>query len=245
MYDHWFASTTLGSASFRKRARKETHFLISALGIKRGERILDVPCGTGRHSVLFARNGLYVVGVDINTSCLKIAKEVCKSVKVTLRKGDMSKLSLYRGRFDAVVNLYTSFGYFSSDRRNEQVLRELISTLKSGGQIALQLVNRDWLLKSFRFRPTEWKCRNGKFVLEDRRYDRATKYEESQLMVLDQRTRKAKVYRHRVRLYSKPEMVSMMKRCGLVDIRVFGDFDGGPYRRFESRHPFYIGRKPK
>jgi ubiquinone/menaquinone biosynthesis C-methylase UbiE len=138
MYDHWFASTTIGSSKFRKLAKKEASFLVSTLGLKRGQHILDVPCGTGRHSAIFARHGLAVTGIDINEPCLKLARKACRGKSVTLRNGDMSKLSRYCGQFDAVANLFTSFGYFQTDQKNEQVLRELISTLKPGGQMVAQ-----------------------------------------------------------------------------------------------------------
>ncbi len=242
MYDNWFASETIGSPKFHKLAQWEASFLVNALGLKRGQRILDVPCGTGRHSAVFAAHGLEVTGVDINEPCLALARKACRGKSVTLRTGDMSKLSRYRGQFDAVANLFTSFGYFSTDQKNEQVLQEMISTLKPGGRIALHLVNRDWLLKVFQ--PTDWRDEKGKFVLEARKYDSATKYNEARMVVVDQKSGKAKVYRHQTRLYSKSEIVAMMSRCGLKDIRVFGNFDGGPYRKFESTHPIYIGRKP-
>jgi len=242
MYDHWFANTTIGSAKFRTLAKKEAGFLVSALGLKRGQRILDVPCGTGRHSVVFARHGLAVTGVDINEPCLKLARKTCRNTGVALQKGDMSKLSRYRSQIDALVNLFTSFGYFSTDQKNEQVLKELISTLKPGGQIAIHLINRDWLLKVFR--PADWSEEKGKFILEARKYDPATKSNEAQLVVVDRKNKAAKIYHHRIRLYSKSEVVAMMRRCGLRDIRVFGNFEGGPYSKFMSTHPIYIGRRP-
>ncbi len=154
----------------------------------------------------------------------------------------MAQLSSHRGKYDAVFNLFSSFGYFATDQKNEQVLRELVSTVKPGGKIAIHLINRDWLMKVFR--PVDWREEDGKFILEARRYDPETHYIEAQMVVVDRRTSKAKTYHHRMRLYSKPEIVAMMKRCGLKKICVYGDFDGGLYKKFESTHPIYVGEKP-
>lgn len=65
------------------------------------------------------------------------------------------------------------------------------------------------------------------------------------MVTLDRKTGRGKVYHHRMRLYSKTEIVAMMKRCGLEDVRVFGDFDGNSFSKFASSHPIiYLGRKP-
>lgn len=241
MYDRYFASSTIGSRRFRMLAVKEAKSLIRVLGLKAGDSILDVPCGTGRHAAVFAKHGLRVTGIDISKACLQLAREECRGRPVSLSQGDMARLSEHRNRYDAVVNLFSSFGYFATDSKNEQVLRELVSTLKPGGQIAIHLINRDWLLKVFR--PVDWRIEGSKFILEGRKYDQNTHYNEAQVAVIDQRTGKGKVYHHRMRLYSKLEMTALMRKCGLVDIRVLGNFDGDQFSRTGSSHPIYIARR--
>jgi len=241
MYDLDFARTTIGSQRFRDLAKKEAAFLVSVLGLTPGDHVLDVPCGTGRHSAVLAKHRLKVTGIDINLSCLKLAKSACRGLDVTLRKGDMSDLSSCRGKFDAVVNLFTSFGYFSTDEKNERVLRELVATVKPGGQVAIHLINRDWLLRVFR--PVDWSDQTGRFTLEARKYDPKTFYNEAQRITIDRRSGNAKTNYHRIRLYSKAEMVALMKRCGLKKVRVFGDFEGSEFKKYESSHPIYLGQK--
>lgn len=245
MYDTQLARLTIGSPKLAKLARNEARFLIAALGLKKGDRLLDVPCGTGRHSRAFAAAGLAVTGVELNQDCLKLAKTVCRGAGVCLEQGDMSKLSAlgpkYRGHFDAVVNLFTSFGYFSTDAGNKRVLKQMVRALKPGGKLVIHTINRDWLLQVFK--PIEWHEADGKFTLEARKYNATTKYNEVQSIVLDQRTQRAKVYYHRVRLYSKVEMVRLMTDCGLKQIQIYGDFDGSPFDRLKSAHPIYVGVK--
>lgn len=243
MYDHAFASTTIGSKTFGELAVGEADSIIKLLGLKGGQRLLDVPCGTGRHAAIFGRRGIQVTGLDINPACLKLARKACRRLPVWLVRGDMVDLSLHRNQFDAVVNLFTSFGYFSTDASNEHVLKELVSTLKPGGYLLLHLVNRDWLLRVFK--PVEWQERDGVLTLHGRRYDPLTKYNEAQVVTLDRRTGRGKSYFHRVRLYSKPEMVALLRKCGLEKLRVLGGLDGSRFKKFASSHPVYLARKPR
>jgi SAM-dependent methyltransferase len=242
MYDEYFAQSTLGSKKFVKLAKKETRSLKSLLGLEAGDRVLDVPCGAGRHSSALADLGMEVTGLDISSACLRLARIACKDRAVALKSADMSQLARYRGEFDAVVNLFSSFGYFSSDQKNERVLKELVSTLKPGGKIAIHLINRDWLLKVFK--AVEWREEKEKTLIEVRKYDPKTRYIESKLIAIDRKSGKSKTYPVHMRLYSKTEMVRMMRGCGLKDIQVFGDFEGGKFSKLGSSHPVYMGKKP-
>jgi 2-polyprenyl-3-methyl-5-hydroxy-6-metoxy-1,4-benzoquinol methylase len=182
MYDRWYIQDQLDSKFFRDAARLEAKFILQQLGLKPGSQILDVPCGAGRHASEFAKLGYRVTAIDINRECLKFAQKNCKGLGVTLQQGDMKDLSQFRSQFDGVTNLFTSFGYFDTDEENEEVLQQLISILKPGGKIALQLVNRDWLLKVFR--PVGWRQKGATLELEARQYDPKTKYIESFLVVV-------------------------------------------------------------
>lgn len=242
MYDDYFAGSTLNSKKFHTRAKREASFLARHLNLKQGEKLLDVPCGTGRHCAEFAKKGLKVTGIDISPDCLKRAKRHCRGLQVTLKPGDMSKLAKYRGKFDVVTNIFTSFGYFSNDRKNEQVLRGFVAALRPGGRLAIQLVDRDWLMTVYE--PVRWEQKNDQLTVEARTYDSATKYNEALLITLNLRTNFQKSYYHRIRLYSKTEIMVLLRKCGLKNIRVFGDYKGKPYQRFKSTHPIYLGEKP-
>lgn len=241
MYDTQFAQNTLGAPQFLKLARQEAEFLVKALRLKKGSRILDVPCGVGRHSKALAELGMSVTGVDINSDCLRLARGICKGKQVRLTRGDMADLSKYEGQFDAVINWFTSFGYFESDSANEHVMRQMIHALKPGGRFAIQLINRDWLLKVFR--PVDWSKNGESFVMEARKYDPQTCTNESQRIVLDEKTGRAKRFYHRVRLYSMEEMVALLHGSGLANIRVYSGYEGGRFQRHRSTHPIYVGEK--
>jgi ubiquinone/menaquinone biosynthesis C-methylase UbiE len=241
MYDEVFARATIASKAYARIARVEAEFLAQAMGLRKGEKLLDVPCGTGRHARIFAERGLRVTGIDLNPSLIRMAKRASTRKAITYHLGDMSKLGAYRGQFDAVVNLFTSFGYFANERENGAMLREMTRALKPGGRLAIHLIDRDWLLKNFQ--ANTWSEKGNLFTLEARRYDERTKRIEAKTVILDEKTGRGRSYSHESRLYSKPEVVRLLKSVGLTRIEVFGDTDGSLYRKGETSHPIYIAWK--
>ena len=244
MYNEAFAKASIGSKRFVDLAATQVGFLDSVLNLPERAKILDVPSGVGRHSILFAKKGYQVTGIDISRDCLQIAKRQFAHKNVKYKWGDMSDLSAFKGRYDCVLNLFTSFGYFHTDKENENVLREMYWSLKPGGKAVLNLIDRDWIMKIYQ--PVRWSEDHSVLTMEASRYDRKTKYNESQMVMIDRRKAKPALlhhHYHRVRLYSKAEKFSLMTRTGFRDVHVFGDFEGSKYKKGTSTHPIYIGRK--
>lgn len=138
MYGDFSAKFHLDSLSSHKKARQEIKFLIRVLELKKKHSILDVPCGTGRHILALAQKGYSVVGLDINDICLKYARQTCRGVeKVQIKKGNMSQMAWAKGKFDILINMFSSFGFFKTEKENKQVLKGFTETLKPGGQIVI------------------------------------------------------------------------------------------------------------
>ena len=114
------------------QTRREVDFLLRALRPAPGARILDVPCGYGRHAAALAGRGFQVVGVDLSRAMIAEARRrFAGRPRLTFVRGDMRRITFDR-EFDAVVNLYTSFGYFTP-AQNQAVLRRLARALRPGG----------------------------------------------------------------------------------------------------------------
>lgn len=244
MYNAPFANSTIGSLKFKLLAEKQVKFLDSILGLKKGAKVLDVPCGTGRHSRIFARLGYQVTGLDISHACVLISKMKSKHTNAKYHQCNMANLASYKSKYNLVVNLYTSFGYFHTDKENEGVLKGMVRCLKPNGKLVINTISRDWVLKIYE--PARWVEVNGKLIIEASKYDPKTKYNESQMIMLDKKSSNPKLehyHYHRVRLYSKDELVKMMKKAGLTDIKVYGDFDGNKYSKGKSTHPIYVGTR--
>ncbi|MDZ7630424.1 MAG: M14 family zinc carboxypeptidase [Gemmatimonadaceae bacterium] len=93
--------------------RAEVTRLMEILELPDGAAILDCPCGQGRHAHLLAEAGYDVTGIDYSMPLLRIAKARGTGKRLRYRRGDMRALpASFSSRFDAVLNLFTSFGFF-------------------------------------------------------------------------------------------------------------------------------------
>jgi SAM-dependent methyltransferase len=241
LYDDLLLDWTIDSPRLHSAGKAEAKLLVRALKLRRGDRILDVPCGTGRHAVAFAKAGLRVTGIDLNRDCLRRARKNARGLEVRFKRGNIASLRAERGLYDAVVNLFTSFGYFGTDGKNEQVMRGLVAALKPGGRIVIHVVNGDFVRKSFA--PVKHAEHDGKLVTEFRSVDAQKKFISTYVVFMDKKTLVARGFFFRLRLYSKSEMVRLMKRCGLKQIKVLGDFKGAQFNERRSIRPIYIGTK--
>ncbi|MBI4462519.1 MAG: class I SAM-dependent methyltransferase [Acidobacteria bacterium] len=221
-----------------RTAVEDVRSLIRLLRLRRGARILDVPCGYGRHAVELARRRFDVTGVDISPALLAQARQAAAAagVRAEFRRGDMRRLA-YRRRFDAVLNLFTSFGYFG-DAGDLRVLRNFHSALRPDGWLVLHLINRDWLVRHYQ---PYARSRMSEFVVTERsRLDLATS-----LVITDwtvERGRRVWRNRSRLRVYSCHELLGMLKEVGFRDTRCLGDLRGKPLT-LDSRWQVLLARR--
>ena len=129
MYDDYFADSTLNSEEAKKRAEAVISFILSKIELPLNANVLDVPCGTGRHSINLANRGLKVTALDISSHRLAIAKKQNAHEKIDYVQGDMKDLSDYENDANLVTNLFSSFGYFHSDEENFQILKNFLETV--------------------------------------------------------------------------------------------------------------------
>ncbi len=132
---------TPADAAAAAQAPAEARFVFKTLGLRRGSRLLDVCCGTGRHDFPLARRGVRVVGVDVTEEYLARARRRAgRRANPSFLRADMRRLD-FCGEFDAAINLWTSFGYFASAREDRRALRSIRAALKPGGLFLVDVVN--------------------------------------------------------------------------------------------------------
>ena len=134
---HWFEDIAdhAGAAylrySFTKGTVQEVDFLVDALGLAPGMRVLDVGCGPGRHSNELARRGIAAHGVDISERFVELARAA--GTTATFERGDVRHLA-FDDEFDAVICLCQGgFGLL----QGEESLAPLARAVKPGGRIAV------------------------------------------------------------------------------------------------------------
>src|SRR5207237_6807952 len=114
-------------------------FVVSALELAPGARVLDLACGHGRHSARLARRGFDVTGLDVSASSLELARETEPAAEYV--EGDMRELPFEDASFDAAINLFTAFGYFDDEAADQRVLHEVARVLRSGASFLLDTVH--------------------------------------------------------------------------------------------------------
>lgn len=193
----------------------------------RSGRILDIPCGNGRHALELAGRGHLVTGVDISSEF--ITKARCGSEQLRRRVewicGDMRKFSR-AGEFDAAFSLGNSFGYLEHED-TIRFLESIARALKPRGRFFLQAgIVAECLLP--RFRDREWHEVDGMLFLEENRYDiDAGCVVTAYTFVQDGKVerRQGKQY-----LYTVAEIRRLLANAGLRPLQLFGPSENHPFQ---------------
>lgn len=208
-----------------ERTNPEVDFLSRELSgrVPPGGRVLDLACGQGRHAVPLAQRGYRVTGLDYQQHLLDRAAHLADAQQVTLEliRGDMRQLP-FTDAFDAVVIMFTAFGYFS-DEENAGVLHEVARALRPGGWLVLDVANRDALIRHAQ--PRSWKrLPDGALVVSEWEWDPVGgRYSHTQWLIDDESRRR---FRHAVRVYTCTELAELLRGAGLALEAVHGGFRG-------------------
>jgi cyclopropane fatty-acyl-phospholipid synthase-like methyltransferase len=192
-----------------------------------GAAVLDVACGWGRHSIALARHGFAVTGLDWSDTLLARARKRAKAagVEVELVRGDMREIP-WTGRFDAVLSLYSSLGYFLSDEEDLRVLRGARDALRPGGTFVLETMHRDHIVGGFAERDW-WETDGGATVWVEREFD-AVEGVSREWTRWSKGERKGEKY-HELRIRTATEWDGLLRRAGLVPVDWWGDWELAPF----------------
>ena len=208
---------------------RETAFAVRALGLQEGARVLDLACGHGRHAIALAQRGMVVTGQDLNEDYLRRAREdaVREGVEIETVHGDMRDIP-FTDEFDAVINMFTAFGYFDSEDEDGRVLQAVANALKTGGKLLLDTINREWVLSNYV--QNDWHTDDdGNTFLEHREFDLVTGRNRVTFSIVTADGTRRESPGHDVRLYTLTELVRLLDAAGLRLSAAYGDYDGAPY----------------
>ncbi len=221
--------------------RKEADFVEKVIS-KRGF-VLDLCCGTARHSIALGERGWNVIGMDLSRNLLAIAKLRIEraGVKMPLVRADMRFLPFRDNVFNAIINMFTSFGYLPSESEDAVSLLEVNRTLRGRGKFLLDLANRDHIVKTFRER--DWAEFEPFFLLERRSLDLMGSRLTSQWTFIQKNTGQVRSIEHNVRLFTITRVEQLLNEAGLMVQDVYGGYEKQEFA-LEASRMIVLAEKP-
>jgi SAM-dependent methyltransferase len=222
--------------------RQQVARLMELLQLESGARIADIPCGQGRHAHLLAEAGFDVDALDLSKHLIALAKKRGTSRTLRYRVGDYRRLPTnWTGRFDAVLNLFTSFGFFADARDDARVIREFARVLKPGGVLVWQGGSRDGVMA--KFLPSDWwQTSDGTIIAQDREFDPLSGF--LTIKSVWQGKRRTERREHRIRLYTASRLAELLLDAGLVVEQAWDSFSERPLTR-RSSEMLLLARKER
>lgn len=239
-FKDWFNSPYYYQLYFKHDKTEATafiHNLLKYLDPLQGSLMLDIGCGKGRHSVQLASKGFDVTGIDLSERSIGIAKK---------RENDLlhfyvhdMRLPFFINYFDYAFNFFTSFGYFDTQRENNNAIRTIAQSLKPNGTFVIDYLNVHYAenhLKS-----------QSSIKINDVDYHISRWYDErffyKKIEVDDKKSGHFLQYHEKVAKFSLGDFIEMLSFQQMQVQEVFGDYAFSPYSVNNSPRTILIARK--
>ncbi|MCZ6593459.1 MAG: class I SAM-dependent methyltransferase [Bacteroidetes bacterium] len=233
-YSSWFDSPyyhILYMDRDNKEAENFMDHLIAFLELPEKSEILDLACGKGRHSVYLNKLGYRVVGADLSATSILHAKQF-ENETLQFIEHDMS-LS-FQKKFDAIFNLFTSFGYFEDEEDNLRTLKAIKAGLKDNGCAVIDFLNSGNVIKNLV--PNETK------VIDDITFHIEKYLEDDHFIKNINFTHGGKEYdfTEKVRALTLKDFLRYFNRTGIMLKHCFGDYQLNDYNEVSSERLILI-----
>lgn len=235
-FEQWFGDEYLSLYPHRdgKEAGKLVDFLCRRLAGRGVDRVLDLACGAGRHTRALSEHW-WTTGFDLSEKLLLVARR--EAGNLCYVRGDMRVLPFRSGSFSLVVNLFTSFGYFSEDSDHRQVLTEVAAVTAAGGVFVLDYLNAERVAGTLN--PSDTRIVNGQVVEQRRSITADGRFVEKKITLRD----KGKSFVERVRLFSRTDLEGLLDEAGFAVEEVVGSYDGGAWTAEAERMMFLCAKR--
>lgn len=190
-------------------------------------RVLDLPCGPGRHSLELSKRGFRVTGVDRSRDFLGEARRRAADEELAVEwvRSDMREFRRDEA-FHLALHLYTSLGYFRDPADDLKVAENLRCSLRPGGALVVELMGKEVLARIFTERDW-WQLDDGSYILEQRRTVDGWAMLRSRWIRIQGNEVQEWTVVHRP--YSGSELRALLERAGFAEVELFGDLQGAPY----------------
>jgi SAM-dependent methyltransferase len=236
--ENWYASwfnTPYYHILYKDRNHREAALfmnrLTAFLALKPKDTILDLACGRGRHAKYLYKQGFTVTGVDLSEESIRYAKQYEKP-NLHFQVHDMCLP--YPEKFDAVFNLFTSFGYFEQESDNLRTIKAIKAELKTGGYGVIDFLNVELAIKNLI--PSE-KKKVGNIVFN------ITKRVEDGYIVKEIRFKdneKNYCFTERVKALRLADFLEYFSAAKVELVQTFGDYHLNPFNKDTSERLILI-----
>ena len=235
-YEKWFDENYLKLYGHRDKrdALEQIELILTKVPLNKDSSILDLACGEGRHCQLLFEKGYRPVGQDLSKTLIESGRK--KHPYLDLRVGDMRDIC---GRYDLILSLFTSFGYFELSSENARMLKRIFDCLKKGKYFWLDFFNTAYLQKHLVPHTRLWVKGLG-LVIEEREI----KNHRINKKITIESELTTKTYLESVACYSEKELTEMIEVAGLRVLEVRGDYRGNPLTPNSPRAIFFC-QKPE
>lgn len=238
-FAEWFDSPyyhTLYKSRDEKEAQHTLDNLLRALELPPGARILDLACGKGRHSRYLAEKGFDITGLDISDTSITFARQF-EHERLAFYQHDM-RLPFRINYFDAVMNMFTSFGYFETGRDHLLTLKNVQKGLKPGGLFLLDYFNSVWVRKNLV--ASDVKTIDGIEFRMKRNIRSGHVFKTVEFATGGKQYH----FRERVRLFTLADFESLIAEAGLDLRHTYGGYNLDNYDADTSKRLILIAQKP-
>jgi SAM-dependent methyltransferase len=193
--------------------------------------ILDLACGKGRHSIYLNKLGYKVTGVDLSENSIAIAKE---SSNESLRFKTHDMREPMNETYDAVFNLFTSFGYFDTSEDNIKTLKAIKDSINEYGFGVIDFFNADFIIENLVAEETkeiDGITFNIKRFVENKKIIKEIRFED-----------KGETYNftEKVSAFTLADFEAMMEEAGIYLLEIFGDYKLKKFYKSQSERLIMI-----
>lgn len=238
----WDENYALSELPDDKEKEEEIDFINHVLSLRSYDLVLDLCCGEGRHARGLVELEHRVIGLDSSKELIDIAKKSSDQENLWFIQGDMRNIPLRQNSCHAVINMFTSFGFFD-DEGNMQVLKSVASVLKRKGKLLLDYWN-PYAAPQLDGTKNWWWVNDKVLCLAYAKYDYTTGRLQDIRTIIDFKNSSMQNSVRDIRFYTLLEIEAMLKSAGLEIIEVFGDIDEREYD-MNSRRLITLSEKVK
>jgi len=239
-FKDWFNTTYYHTLYKNRDYTEAANFidkLIKFLSPPQGAKVLDIACGKGRHAIQLAEKGYDVTGVDLSEESIE---EALHSESDTLHffTHDMRQ-PFWINYFDFAFNFFTSFGYFETNRENENAIRSIAQSLQNKGVFVMDYLNVAYVERNMTHQE-ERKIDNVQFTIT-KWYDDNFFYKK--IIIDDSEKDTPQIYTEKVARFSLKDFETLFEKQGLQIIKTFGEYNLSEYDEKDSSRLIMIAKK--